>query len=138
LELTISLQLDLKNIDILCFTEHLLEEEHIGLVNINNFKFVSTFSRISSEHGGSCIFVKEHIQTKEQNYLEELCKRKDFEMSIVELLDYNIVLVFIYRAPDGDHHLFIKNLEIVIQKVQLKRKRVILFGAGTQILWRMV
>jgi hypothetical protein len=49
-------------------------------------------------------------------------------MSIVELLDYNIVLVCIYRAPDGDCHLFIKNLEMVIQKVQLKRKRVILFG----------
>jgi hypothetical protein len=42
-------------------------------------------------------------------------------MSIVELLEYNIVL-------DGDLTLFLKNLEIVIQKLQLKRKTVILCG----------
>jgi hypothetical protein len=36
LELTILLQLDLKNIDILFFTEHWLKEEHIRLINIDN------------------------------------------------------------------------------------------------------
>jgi exonuclease III len=36
--------------------------------------------------------------------------------------------VCIYRAPDGNFHLFLNNLEKVIQKVQLKRKRVILCG----------
>jgi hypothetical protein len=46
-------------------------------------------------------------------------------MSIVELFDYNIVLMYIYRS-DGDLHLFLKYLEIVIQNVQLKRKQVIL------------
>jgi hypothetical protein len=130
--------LDLKNVDILCFTEHWLKEEHTGLINIDHSKLVSTFSRISSEHGGSGIYVKEYVQTKVQNCLKELCKEKDFEISIVELFDYNIVLVCIYRAPDGDLHLFLKNLEIVIQKVQLKRKRVILCATGTQILWKTV
>jgi hypothetical protein len=60
--------------------------------------------------------------------LQELCKDKDFEMSIVELLDYKTVLVCIYRSLDGDFHIFLEKLEIVIQKVQLKRKRVILYG----------
>jgi exonuclease III len=32
-----------------------------------------------------------------------------------------------YRAPDGDH-LFLKYMEIVIQNVQLKVRRVILCG----------
>jgi hypothetical protein len=50
-------------------------------------------------------------------------------MSIVELLDYNILLVCIYKATDGDLNLFKKKkLEIVIQKVQLKRKGAILCG----------
>jgi hypothetical protein len=34
----------------------------------------------------------------------------------------------IYRSPGGDLHLFLKNLEIVIKKMQLKRKRVNLYG----------
>jgi hypothetical protein len=49
-------------------------------------------------------------------------------MSKVELLHYKIFLVCIYRSPDGDFHTFINNLEIVIEKVQLKWKRVILCG----------
>jgi hypothetical protein len=49
-------------------------------------------------------------------------------MSIVELFDYNIVLVCIYRSPDGDLDLFLKNLEILIQKVQLKRKSNFMWG----------
>jgi hypothetical protein len=122
LELTILLQSDLKNVDILCFTEHWIKEEHIELINIDHFKLASICSRISSGHGGSCIYVKEGIQTKEQNCLKELCKEKYVEMSIVELLDFNIVFVCIYRAPDGDFHLFLNNLEKVIQKVQLKGK----------------
>jgi hypothetical protein len=45
--------LDLKNADILYFTEYWLKEELIGLMNIDHFKLVSTFSGSSSEHGGS-------------------------------------------------------------------------------------
>jgi exonuclease III len=39
-----------------------------------------------------------------------------------------MVLVCIYGSPDGDLQLFLQNMEIIIQKVQLKRKRVILCG----------
>jgi exonuclease III len=49
-------------------------------------------------------------------------------VSIVELLKDKIVVVCIYRAPDGDFHMFLKNLEVVIQKVQLKKKKLILCG----------
>jgi hypothetical protein len=76
--------LGLKNVDILCFTEHWLKEEHIGLIDIDHFKLVSTFSRISGAHGGSCVCVKEHVQTKEQNCLTELGISKKTEMSIIE------------------------------------------------------
>jgi hypothetical protein len=47
------------------------KEEHIG-----HFKSVSTSSKISSERGGLCIYVKEYVQTKEQNCLKELCKER--------------------------------------------------------------
>jgi exonuclease III len=86
------------------------------------------YSRIRKEGGGSCIFVKDRVQTKELNSMQGLCKEKDFEMSILELVDLKIVLVCIYRSPDGDFQLFQQNLETVIQKVQSKKKRVILCG----------
>jgi hypothetical protein len=49
-------------------------------------------------------------------------------MSVFELLDYKIVLVCIYSSVDANFPLFVRNLEIVIQKAQLKGKRGILFG----------
>lgn len=128
LELTVLLQSDLKNVDILCFTEHWLKEDQLELTNIEHFELVSKFSRIRNEHGGSCIYVKEYVQTKELHYLQKLGKEKDFEISIVELLKDKIVVVCIYRSPDGDFYMFLKNLEVVIQKVQLKKKKLILCG----------
>jgi hypothetical protein len=68
--------LGLKNVDILYFTEHWLKEEHSGSINTDHSKLVSTFSRISSPHGG-CICVKEHAETKDQTCLKELCKQKE-------------------------------------------------------------
>jgi hypothetical protein len=108
LELTVLLQTDLKNVDILCFTEHWLKDDQFGLINIERFKLVSNFSRSINEHGESCIYVKEYVQTKELNYLQKLGKEKVFEMSVVELLNYKVVVVCIYRSPDGDFYKFLK------------------------------
>jgi exonuclease III len=128
LELTVLLQSDLKNVNILCFTEHWLKEDQLELTNIEHFNLVSKFSRIRNEHGGSCTYVKEHVQTIELNYFEKLGKETDFEVSAVELLKDKGVVVCVYRSPDGDFYMFLKNLEAVIQKVQLKKKKLILCG----------
>jgi hypothetical protein len=65
LDLIVLLKSDLKNVDILCFTEHCLKEEQFGLTYIEHFKVVSNFSRISNEKGVSCMYVKDYVQTKE-------------------------------------------------------------------------
>jgi hypothetical protein len=57
------------------------------LTNINHFKLASNFSRIGDGHGGSCIYVRKYLQTKEVGCLQRLSKEKDFEMSVVELVD---------------------------------------------------
>jgi len=68
-------------------------EEYIKLVSIDKYKLVSNFSRSKSDHDGSCIYVKHHMQTKEINYLQGICKEKDFEMTAVVILDYNLIIV---------------------------------------------
>jgi hypothetical protein len=49
-------------------------------------------------------------------------------VSAVELLKDKVVVVCVYRSLDGDLYIFLKNLEAVIQKVQLKKKKLILCG----------
>ena len=127
------MQSESADVDVLCLSEQWLREEYITLISIDKLKLASNFSRSKSEHGGSCIYVKHHVQTKETNYLKGISKEKDFEITAVEILDYCVcvcvcVCVYIYRSPDGDFPPFLRSLESVIQKVQARNKRLILCG----------
>jgi hypothetical protein len=77
----------------LCFTEHWQKEQQTKFLNIDQFKLVSKFCRNNTEHGGSCIYVRQYLQIKEVNCFQETNREKDFEMTVVELLDYKIVIV---------------------------------------------
>jgi hypothetical protein len=52
---------------------------------------VSYFSRKNYGHGGSCIYVKKSICTKELNCFQGISMEKDFEMSATELVDYGYI-----------------------------------------------
>jgi exonuclease III len=126
-ELSLLLSLNHMNMDVLCFTEHWLSSDHINIVNIDQFKLVSSFNR-NNRGGGSCIFVRKFLHTKEINYLYGIGLEKSFELSAVELVDLKIVLVCIYRSPDGDFNEFLHKLELVMNRIQGSRKRLILCG----------
>ena len=113
LELNALLQSELAEVDVLCLSEH-------WLISTDKFKLASNFNRSKSDHGGSSIYVKYHVQTKEINYLKVMSKEKDFKMTAVEILDYKLIIVCVYRSPDGDFSTFLRSLESVIQKLQAR------------------
>jgi len=78
--------------------------------------------------GGSCIFVKQGIITKELNFLNNLGEDKSIEMSAVERVKYGIIVICIYRSPDGQAGIFFNKLEMIIQKLIGKHKTLILCG----------
>jgi hypothetical protein len=63
LELEVLLQSELQYVDVLCFTEHWQKNQQIGNTNITQFKLVSSFCRVKSEHGVVCIYVKKSLAT---------------------------------------------------------------------------
>jgi hypothetical protein len=109
LGLNVLLQSELQDVDVLCPSEHWLREEYIKLIIIDKLKLASSFSRNKSDHGGSCIYLKHNVQTKEINYLHGISKEKDFEMTAVEILDYKLIVVCVYRSPDGDFSTFLRS-----------------------------
>jgi len=117
-----------KNIDVLCLTEHWVQEDYLTTIQIDQYKLVSYFGRKTHKHGGSCIYVKKSILTRDVHYLGGISVEKDFEMSVVEVVTYGYIIVCIYRSPDGNYIQFLKNLELVIQKIQSKRKKLLLCG----------
>jgi hypothetical protein len=45
-------------------------------------------------------------------------------MSVVELLDYKVIIACVYRSPGGDFSYILRNLDLVIQKIHSKRKKL--------------
>jgi len=83
-ELEILLTTEIYNAEVLRFTEHWLNCYKVHTININNFTLVNAFCRKNSDHGGSCIFVKQGIITKELNSLNELGEERSFELSVTK------------------------------------------------------
>ena len=116
------------NVNILCFTKHWQLEDQMNVPNIDPFRLASNFSRIYSTSGGSCIFTRNTIQTKEVNYLSCLGSEKLFEMCGVQLSDFGTILACTYRSPDSDFYAFLRKLELLLTEVQSKGKCLILCG----------
>jgi len=57
--------------------------------------------------------------TKELNSLNELGEEKSFELSVIEFVGYETVVICIYRSPDGKIDTFFNKLEMIIQKLTL-------------------
>ena len=128
LNIAVMLTAENLNVNILCFTEHWLLEARMKVINIDYFRLVSNFSRSHSASGGSCIFIRNNIETKEVEYLKGLGEEKVFGISAVELSDIDTILACIYRSPDSDFYEFLHKLDLLILKVSSKWKCLILCG----------
>jgi hypothetical protein len=96
-ELDLVLKLMLKNIEVLCFTEHWVKADYLNLIQIDRYKLGSHFSRKKYDHGGSCIYIrKKGIRTKDLNCFKGNNVEKESEMSVTELVDFGYIIVCIY------------------------------------------
>lgn len=122
------LNTEFTDMDSLCFSEHWLNDEQIRTFNIEYYKLVNNFSRISRSGGGTCIWVRKDLQAREVSYLRNMGSESDFEMSKVELMDFKLILICVYQSPHSDFYTFVRKLETVIYKVQMKGMKLILCG----------
>jgi hypothetical protein len=72
--------------------------------------------------------VGKNICTKNLNCFHDISAEKDFEASAMELVDYNYTIVCIYRSPDGNFWIFLKNLEFILHTIQSRNKKPLLCG----------
>ena len=122
IELDLVLKSSQKDIDVLRFTEHWVKEDYLKLIQLEQYKLVSYFSRKKYGHGGSYLYVNKRICANELNCFQGISMEKDFEMSAIELVDYGYIIICLYRSPDSNFWIFIKNLELIIQTVQFKER----------------
>jgi hypothetical protein len=68
------------------------------------------------------------VHVKEVSYFRNMGNENVFEMSEVELVDFNLISVCVYQSPHSDFYTFLNKLKIVIFKVQMKGMKLILCG----------
>jgi hypothetical protein len=89
---------------------------------------VSKFCRKDYKNGGSCIFVKKELNVREITFLNDLCCEKNFELSVVETVEFKWLLICIYRSPHSDFRIFLDKLETLVDRIHKKRKKLIICG----------
>jgi exonuclease III len=65
--------------DVLCFTEHHLGKEEIGLLSLDNYLLGAHYSRQYFKKGGTCIYVLNTLKTTSVK-LDNYCCDKDIEV----------------------------------------------------------
>jgi hypothetical protein len=80
--------------DVLCVTEHWLNENLIDCYYFDNYSLISKFHRKNKLLGGSCICVKSNLEAKSCNLFESLNQEEHFEASIIELIPFNKIIIF--------------------------------------------
>jgi AAA15 family ATPase/GTPase len=68
LELIVLLNTEFIDLDILRFSEHWLNDDQMRTLNIEYYKLVKNFSRISRNRGGSFIWVRKGLQARKVSY----------------------------------------------------------------------
>jgi len=73
----------------------------------------------------------ENFCTKDLNYSQGISVEKDYVVSMTELVDYGYIIVCIYRLHDGKFWIFLKTIELIIQKYSLEIKILYYVVTGT-------
>jgi hypothetical protein len=78
-ELDLVLKSSLRNINVLCFTEHWVKAYYLNLIQIDQYKLLSYFSRKKYDQGGSYIYVQKASGLRSVILLRILVWRRNFK-----------------------------------------------------------
>lgn len=124
-DLEVELFFSKHNIHVLCITEHWLRAHQI-IFNNEIYSVKSEFVRKKAIHGGSLIFVRNSIKSKERKDIVNLSTERTIELSCVELEQH--IIVSVYRPPQSDFSLFEVTMEEVLKRLSLSSKILVVCG----------
>jgi hypothetical protein len=52
------------------------------------------------------MFVRNDIKTRELSFVQNLAREGVFEMSATEVMDWKIIIIYIYRSPSSSRESF--------------------------------
>lgn len=117
------------NPNFVCLSEHWQCKEKLYSTYLNEYSLVSDYCRKDHAHGGTAIFVRNHILNlcKSIKYLNDLSIEMCIECSAVAY-NNNFCILNIYRPPSGNLESFFMQLSKLLTKSLLDFKFLIICG----------
>lgn len=118
------------NVDVLCITEHFMMSGYENHLIIPNYCLASFFCRIASKRGGACILIRNGHQWQEVPQIAALSVSGVVECCGVELTQYNIIVLCVYRVPKLNNlNVFYETLEKILHNLCRKKyKHIVIAG----------
>lgn len=116
------------DIDILCLSEHWVKEHSLKFCNINNLVLANAFCRVNNIRGGVIIYVNSNYEFKKVEHLDKMSQELHCEITSVEIVTLNIMVINIYRSPNGDIDMFFEILKKLFSKLINLKKKVYIYG----------
>lgn len=123
----LSLYLDKNSYDVICLSEHWLNEVTLNTINLPGYKLVNCFCRTVNKHGGVSIFLKQNIKFKPL-LLSNFCCEIDAEFCGIEISCIKTVFITLYRSCAGKIEVFLEKLETLLEFLSNKYSKIVLAG----------
>lgn len=112
----------------LCFTEHFLRPEEEPALSIPGFTISSCYSRTKHRCGGAMILTRADLDCTERIDLVEKTIEMDCEIAAVEIKKLNMVIVTVYRPPNGNYCTFLDQITQILEILMYHSRLVIITG----------
>lgn len=98
--------------DILCLGEHWCKKDEIVFSKLDDYVLANSFCRLDYIRGGVSIYVKDELASKCNNLdIENICIELDFEATGIVFNCLKLVVVSLYRSPNGCPMVFLEKIE---------------------------
>lgn len=115
--------------DFLLLSEHWLNTEYISEVKLRDFTLCSSFCRRALRHGGVAIYKRDSCNyCTECLDLFEYCVEGTFECAGLVVADLKLILVVVYRPPNGLFTDFLKYFDCVLNNLFKKSLYLVIAG----------
>lgn len=121
--------------DFICLSEHWMSEVSLGVKRIKGFSPVSSFCRSDHKGGGVALYVSDKLLTNVKVIdVTRFCLEMHHEFACVALVALKLLVVGVYRPPDGNMEAFISALEVlVLSLVNFRSKYNLIVGGDFNI-----
>lgn len=122
--------LDDESPDVFCLSEHGMKNFELENLNINNFKYVTSFCRSQASGGGVAIWCRPELKCLPLD-CEAFCEERECELSAITIevsKKDKLLVVAGYRPPSGRNEVFLELLGDCLNKFEKTHTKTVVLG----------